>query len=81
MNFNRKDTIIFSLLIAFVSVGVIGTVLQQNQTAEATGCPANFVKEHVDQALKSFESGDYPEVKNQLDLAKDATKVFEEEDE
>jgi hypothetical protein len=51
------------------------------QDAEATGCPTQFVTEHIDNAIKAYEDGDAKEVKNQLDLAKEAVGQFSEEEE
>lgn len=42
------------------------------QTAQATGCPTQFVNEHIDNALKAYEEKNAEEVKNELDLAKQA---------
>ena len=41
-------------------------------TDYATGCPTEFVAEHIQNAKKALESGNTEEVLNQLELAEEA---------
>ncbi|HET6717115.1 MAG TPA: hypothetical protein VFG90_08280 [Nitrososphaeraceae archaeon] len=77
---NVKEIITFGISIGFL-LFLVNVLNDQLQTAQATGCPTNFVAEHVDQALAAYAAGDAKEVKNQLDLAKEAITVASEEKE
>lgn len=73
---NNKDTIFLTIVTAFIVTGIIGYSLQNT---EATGCPVTFVNEHIDNALKAFDEKNAEELKNQLDLAKQAINAAAEE--
>lgn len=73
--------IILSILTIITACCLGGIYTFNLQDAQATGCPTQFVTEHIDNALKAYEDGDAKEIKNQLDLAKEAVGQFEEEEE
>lgn len=75
---NKQYTI---FLVAAIITCCLGGIYAFNaQDAQATGCPTQFVTEHIDNAIKAYEDGDAKEIKNQLDLAKEAVGQFEEEE-
>ena len=51
------------------------------QQVYATGCPTNFVSEHIQNAKTALESGNTEEVMNQLELAQEAIGMATEESE
>ena len=69
-----------ALSIGFLVAGLLHTIPEQ-QTAQATGCPTQFVTEHIDNALKAFDEKNAEELKNQLDLAKEALGIAASENE
>ncbi len=62
-----KNMLIFSTFAIFFAISII-TV----QQVYATGCPTQFVSEHIKNAKAAFESGNNEEVLNQLQLAEEA---------
>ena len=64
---NIKNIVNFGLLGIFIAISIV-TV----QQVYATGCPTNFVSEHIKNAKAALESGNTEEVMNQLDLAQEA---------
>lgn len=59
-----------------ITFGILGVVLAMSivsiQQSYATGCPTEFVAEHIQNAKKALESGNTEEVLNQLELAEEA---------
>jgi hypothetical protein len=59
-----------------ITIGLVGTILAISlvsvQQSYATGCPTQFVAEHIQNAKKALESGNTEEVQNQLQLAEEA---------
>lgn len=59
-----------------ITLGILGVVLAISivsvQQSYATGCPTQFVQEHIQNAKKALESGNTEEVQNQLQLAEEA---------
>ena len=64
---NTKNIIIFGILGIFLAVSIASV-----QQIYATGCPTQFVEEHIQNAKKALESGNTEEVQNQLELAEEA---------
>jgi len=71
-----KTITTFSFLLLFLAISIVSI-----QQAFATGCPTNFVSEHIQNAKKALESGNTEEVLNQLELAEEAIGMAEEENE
>jgi hypothetical protein len=71
-----KNTIIFSLLGIYLEIAILTT-----QQVHATGCPTNFVSEHIKNAKTALEGGNIEEVMNQLELAEEAIGMAAEESE
>jgi len=71
-----KTITTFSFLLLFLAISIVSI-----QQAFATGCPTNFVSEHIQNAKKALESGNTEEVLNQLELAEEAIGMAEEESE
>jgi hypothetical protein len=71
-----KTITTFSFLLLFLAISIVSI-----QQAFATGCPINFVSEHIQNAKKALESGNTEEVLNQLELAEEAIGMAEEESE
>ena len=67
---NTKNIITFGLLGMFLAISIVSV-----QQIYATGCPTQFVEEHIQNAKKALESGNTEEVQNQLQLAEDAIKA------
>ena len=67
---NTKNIITFSLLGMFLAISIVSV-----QQIYATGCPTQFVEEHIQNAKKALESGNTEEAQNQLQLAEDAIKA------
>ncbi len=59
--------LIFSTIAIFFAISII-TV----QQVYATGCPTNFVSEHIKNAKAALQNGNTEEVMNQLQLAEEA---------
>jgi hypothetical protein len=68
--------LIVSTIAIFFAISMI-TV----QQVYATGCPTNFVSEHIKNAKTALESGNTEEVKNQLELAEEAIGMASQESE
>ena len=64
---NIKNIVNFGLLGIFITISIVAV-----QQVYATGCPTNFVAEHIKNAKTALESGNTEEVMNQLDLAQEA---------
>jgi hypothetical protein len=64
---NNKKIIIFGLLGVVLAISIVSV-----QQSYATGCPTQFVAEHIQNAKKALESGNTEEVQNQLQLAEEA---------
>ena len=64
---NIKNIVNFGLLGIFITISIVAV-----QQVYATGCPTNFVSEHIKNAKAALESGNTEEVMNQLDLAQEA---------
>lgn len=47
----------------------------------ATGCPTNFVAEHIEEAIKAIENQQYDAALNELELANEAIGSINEESE
>lgn len=71
-----KNIAIFSLLGIFLTIAIVSV-----QQVYATGCPTNFVSEHIQNAKTALESGNTEEVMNQLQLAEEAIGMAAEESE
>jgi hypothetical protein len=71
-----KNKITFSLLGIFLGIAIL--TIQQ---VHATGCPTNFVSEHIKNAKTALEGGNTEEVMNQLELAEEAIGMAAEESE
>ena len=54
----------------FLAISIVSV-----QQIYATGCPTQFVEEHIQNAKKALESGNTEEAQNQLQLAEDAIKA------
>ena len=67
MSLMTKNIATFSLLGIFLTIAIVSV-----QQVYATGCPTNFVSEHIQNAKKALESGNTEEVLNQLELAEEA---------
>jgi hypothetical protein len=66
MKYN-KNIITFGLLGIVLAISIVSV-----QQSYATGCPTQFVAEHIQNAKKALESGNTEEVLNQLQLADEA---------
>jgi hypothetical protein len=64
---NTKNIITFCLLGVVLAMSIVSV-----QQINATGCPTQFVAEHIQNAKKALESGNTEEVQNQLQLAEEA---------
>ena len=67
MSLMTKNIITFSFVGIFLAIAIVSV-----QQVYATGCPTNFVSEHIKNAKAALESGNTEEVMNQLDLAQEA---------
>ena len=76
MSLMTKNIITFSLLGIFLTIAIVSV-----QQVYATGCPTNFVSEHIQNAKTALESGNTEEVMNQLQLAEEAIGMAAEESE
>ena len=76
MSLLTKNITTFSLLGVFLAIAIISV-----QHVYATGCPTNFVSEHIKNAKTALESGNTEEVMNQLQLAEEAIGMAAEESE
>ena len=73
---NNKNIINFSILAIFLALSIVSV-----QQIYATGCPTNFVSEHIKNAKTALESGNTEEVLNQLQLAEEAIGMAAQETE
>jgi hypothetical protein len=73
---NTKSIINFGLLGIFLAISLISV-----QQVYATGCPTNFLSEHIKNAKTALESGNTEEVLNQLQLAEEAIGMAAQETE
>ena len=73
---NNKNIINFSILALFLALSIVSV-----QQIYATGCPTNFVSEHIKNAKTALESGNTEEVLNQLQLAEEAIGMAAQESE
>lgn len=66
-----------------ITLGLLGAVLAMSmisiQQSYSTGCPVQFVEEHIQSAKAALESGDTEEVLNQLNLAQEAINAAAQE--
>ncbi len=66
-----------------ITFGILGVVLAMSivsiQQSYATGCPTEFVVEHIQNAKTALESGNTEEVLNQLNLAEEAINAAAQE--
>jgi hypothetical protein len=67
MRSTTKNMLIFSAVTIFLTISIITF-----QQAYATGCPTNFVSEHITNAKTALQNGNTEEVLNQLQLAEEA---------
>ena len=77
MSLMTKKITTFSLLGVFLAISIMSV----QQQVYATGCPTNFVSEHIQNAKNALESGNTEEVQNQLELAEEAINAAAAENE
>ena len=75
MSLLTKNIITFSFVGIFLAIAIVSV-----QQVYATGCPTNFVSEHIKNAKTALESGN-TEVMNQLQLAEEAIGMAAQESE
>ncbi len=75
MSFMTKNIFSYILLGVFLAIAIVSV-----QQIYATGCPTNFVSEHIKNAKTALESGN-TEVMNQLQLAEEAIGMAAQESE
>lgn len=75
MSLMTKNIFSYSLLGVFLAIAIVSV-----QQIYATGCPTNFVSEHIKNAKTALESGN-TEVMNQLQLAEEAIGMAAQESE
>ena len=66
----------FSFLLLILAISIVSI-----QQIYATGCPTQFVWEHIQNAKKALENGNNEEVQNQLELAEEALGMAAQESE
>jgi hypothetical protein len=71
-----KNIFSYILLGVFLAIAIVSV-----QQIYATGCPTNFVSEHIKNAKTALESGNTEEVMNQLQLAEEAIGMAAQESE
>jgi hypothetical protein len=71
---NTKNIINLGLLGIFVGILIVSV-----QQIYATGCPTNFVSEHIKNAKTALETGNTEEVLNELQLAEEAIGMAAQE--
>jgi hypothetical protein len=71
-----KNIINFGILAIFLAVTIVSV-----QQIHATGCPTDFVSEHIKNAKAALQNGTTEEVLNQLELAEEAIGVAAQENE
>ncbi|MGE5684359.1 MAG: hypothetical protein ACM3ZS_04355 [Nitrososphaerota archaeon] len=73
---NMKNILTFGIIAVFLGVTIVAV-----QQINATGCPTNFVSEHIKNAKAALQNGTTEEALNQLELAEEAIGVASEENE
>ncbi len=73
---NMKNILTFGIIAVFLGVTIVA-----GQQINATGCPTNFVSEHIKNAKAALQNGTTEEALNQLELAEEAIGVASEENE
>lgn len=73
---NMKYILTFGIIAVSLAVSIAAV-----QQSYATGCPTNFVSEHIKNAKAALQNGTTEEALNQLDLAEEAIGVASEENE
>ena len=71
----------YILTFGIIAVSLAVSIFAIQQQSYATGCPTNFVSEHIKNAKTALESGNTEEVKNQLELAEEAIGMASQESE
>jgi hypothetical protein len=71
-----KNVLTFGIIAIFLTVSIVSV-----QQIYATGCPTNFVSEHIKNAKAALQNGTTEEALNQLELAEEAIGVAAEENE
>ena len=71
-----KNNLTFGIIAIFLAVSIVSV-----QQIYATGCPTNFVSEHIKNAKAALQNGTTEEALNQLELAEEAIGVAAEENE
>lgn len=71
-----RNIITFSVIAIFLAVSIVSV-----QQIHATGCPTNFVSEHIKNAKAALQNGTTEEALNQLELAEEAIGVAAQENE
>ncbi len=66
----------FSIIAIFLAVSIVSV-----QQIYATGCPTEFVSEHIKNAKAALQNGTTEEALNQLELAEEAIGNAAEENE
>lgn len=73
---NIQNILTFGIIAVFLSVSIVAI-----QQINATGCPTDFVSEHIKNAKAALQNGTTEEALNQLELAEEAIGVASEENE
>lgn len=71
-----KNILTLGIITIFLAVSIVSV-----QQIYATGCPTNFVSEHIKNAKAALQNGTTEEALNQLELAEEAIGVAAEENE
>lgn len=71
-----RNILTFSVIAIFLAVSIVSV-----QQIHATGCPTNFVSEHIKNAKAALQNGTTEEALNQLELAEEAIGVAAQENE
>jgi hypothetical protein len=71
-----KSTLNIGILAIFLAVTIVSV-----QQIHATGCPTDFVSEHIKNAKAALQNGTTEEVLNELQLAEEAIGIASEEKE
>ena len=64
-----KNVLTFGIIAISLAVSIVSV-----QQIYATGCPTNFVSEHIKNAKAALQSGTTEEALNQLELAEEADR-------
>lgn len=73
---NIKYILTFGVIAVFLAVSIVAV-----QQIYATGCPTDFVSEHIKNAKAALQNGTTEEALNQLELAEEAIGVAAKENE